>query len=108
LLSRRIEQAPTLELDASVRARTGPLYRMLTPGGAGFHPHSLKLFTARAANQILGTSGPPFWQDEKAMSVLCVTNGDLSGFVPYVENNPVTAARGAASKSLIVLPISMN
>jgi REP element-mobilizing transposase RayT len=52
--------------------------------------HALNRFTARSANQILGLTGQPFWQDESYDHLV----RDDSGFdriVRYIENNPVKA-----------------
>jgi REP element-mobilizing transposase RayT len=51
--------------------------------------HSLKLFTAREANRILGLTGP-FWQDESYDRI--VRNGEeFNRIVRYIEMNPVSA-----------------
>src|SRR5258708_2591146 len=50
----------------------------------------LKGSTARRANQLLGRTGQPFWQDESYDH--WVRNGDeLNRIVRYIENNPVAA-----------------
>ena len=50
----------------------------------------LKGTTARRANQILGRTGQPFWQDESYDH--WARNGDeLNRIVRYIENNPVAA-----------------
>lgn len=51
--------------------------------------HSLKLYTARECNRILGSQGA-FWQDESYDH--CVRDEDeLSRILNYVERNPVAA-----------------
>ncbi|HYI95488.1 MAG TPA: transposase [Bryobacteraceae bacterium] len=52
--------------------------------------HSLKRFTAREANRILGLIGQPFWQDE-SYDHLVRDGGEFDRIVRYIENNPVTA-----------------
>jgi len=52
--------------------------------------HSLKRFTARKANEMLGMTGQPFWQEESYDHLV----RDAEGFervVRYIENNPVRA-----------------
>jgi REP element-mobilizing transposase RayT len=51
--------------------------------------HSLKLFTGRAANKVLGSSGP-FWQDE-SYDHLVRDKQEFDRIVRYTENNPVRA-----------------
>ena len=50
----------------------------------------LKGSTARAANQILGRSGQPFWQDESYDHYLR-NPSQLSRAIAYIEQNPVSA-----------------
>ncbi len=51
--------------------------------------HSVKLFSARRCNSILGRSGK-FWQEESYDH--CVTeSGELARVIEYVEMNPVKA-----------------
>jgi len=50
----------------------------------------LKGSTARGANQILGRTGQPFWQDESFDHYLRAAS-DLSRTVAYIERNPVSA-----------------
>ena len=52
--------------------------------------HSLKRFTAREANRILGLTGQPFWQDE-SYDRLVRDRGEFDRIVRYIEHNPVTA-----------------
>jgi REP element-mobilizing transposase RayT len=50
----------------------------------------LKGSTARRANQILGRTGQPFWQDESFDH--WVRNGsEMARIIRYIERNPVTA-----------------
>jgi REP element-mobilizing transposase RayT len=50
----------------------------------------LKGSTARKANQILGKTGQPFWQDE-SYDHWIRNDIELQRIVRYVEHNPVTA-----------------
>lgn len=51
---------------------------------------SIKGFTARTANQILGRTGERFWQDESYDR--WIRNADQqNSIVEYIENNPVSA-----------------
>src|SRR5437762_3782894 len=52
--------------------------------------HSLKRFTAREANRLLGFTGQPFWQDE-SYDHLVRQAGEFDRISLYVENNPVSA-----------------
>ena len=52
--------------------------------------HALKRFTARSANQILGLTGQPFWQDE-SYDHLVREDQEFDRIVRYIENNPVKA-----------------
>ena len=52
--------------------------------------HALKRFTARSANQILGLTGQPFWQDE-SYDHLVREDPEFDRIVRYIENNPVKA-----------------
>ena len=51
---------------------------------------SLKRFTAREANRILGLTGQPFWQDE-SYDRLVRDEREFKKIIRYVETNPVTA-----------------
>jgi REP element-mobilizing transposase RayT len=51
---------------------------------------SLKRFTARQANQILGLTGRPFWQDE-SYDRLVRSGEEFDRISRYVEMNPVHA-----------------
>jgi putative transposase len=51
---------------------------------------SLKRFTARQANRILGLTGNPFWQDE-SYDRLVRTDDEFDRIVRYIEMNPVHA-----------------
>ena len=57
--------------------------------------HSLKRFTAREANRILGLTGQPFWQDE-SYDHLVRRSDEFERILRYIENNPVKA--GLASE----------
>jgi putative transposase len=50
---------------------------------------SLKGFTAREANLILGRTGQPFWQRESYDH--WVRDGEFDGIARYIERNPVSA-----------------
>jgi REP-associated tyrosine transposase len=51
---------------------------------------SLKRFTARQANRILGLTGSPFWQDESYYR-LVRTDDEFDRIARYIEMNPVHA-----------------
>jgi hypothetical protein len=51
---------------------------------------SWKTFTARAANQVLGRTGQPFWQPE-AYDHWIRDDEEQARCCGYVENNPVKA-----------------
>jgi len=56
---------------------------------------SLKRFTAREGNKILGLTGKPFWQDESFDRL--VRNGtEFDKITDYIEMNPVTAGLAAS------------
>ncbi len=63
-----------------------------------FQPHTeyssimrwLKGRTSRVANQILGCTGTPFWQNE-SFDHWIRSAEELSYLIEYVENNPVNA-----------------
>ena len=57
--------------------------------------HFLKRFIARQANQILGLTGQPFWQDE-SYDHLVRDQAEFDRIVAYIENNPVLAGLVAA------------
>jgi putative DNA methylase len=52
--------------------------------------HSLKRFTAREGNRILGLNGQPFWQDE-SYDRLVRNDREFAKIARYIELNPVTA-----------------
>ncbi len=52
--------------------------------------HSLKRFTAREANRMLGTTGRPFWQDE-SYDRLVRDDLEFERIAKYIERNPVDA-----------------
>jgi putative transposase len=51
---------------------------------------SLKKYTARKANQLLGLTGQPFWQDE-SYDRLVRDESEFRRIVDYIELNPVKA-----------------
>ena len=51
---------------------------------------SLKRFTAREGNRMLGLTGQPFWQDE-SYDRLVRNDTEFERIVHYIERNPVTA-----------------
>jgi len=51
---------------------------------------SLKRFTAREGNKILGLTGKPFWQDE-SFDRLVRDSKEFEKITDYIEMNPVTA-----------------
>ena len=57
---------------------------------------SLKRFTAREGNRILGFTGHPFWQDE-SYDRLVRDGREFQRIVRYIETNPVSAG-------LVVMP----
>jgi len=52
--------------------------------------HSIKRFTAREANRILGLTGKRFWQDE-SYDRLVRDHSEFQRIQRYIENNPVRA-----------------
>jgi len=52
--------------------------------------HSLKRYTARRGNEILGTTGQPFWQDE-SYDRLVRDEREFYRIADYIERNPVDA-----------------
>ena len=55
---------------------------------------SLKRFTAREGNRILGLTGQPFWQDE-SYDRLVRDEREFERTLHYIESNPVTAGLAA-------------
>lgn len=55
---------------------------------------SLKRFTAREGNRIVGLTGQPFWQDE-SYDRLVRNEREFERAVHYIESNPVTASLAA-------------
>ena len=51
---------------------------------------SLKRYTAREGNRMLGLTGQPFWQDE-SYDRLVRNDLEFERIVHYIERNPVTA-----------------
>jgi REP element-mobilizing transposase RayT len=58
---------------------------------------SLKRFTAREANRILGLTGQPFWQDE-SYDRLVRNQTEFQRIAHYIEMNPVKAGLAATPK----------
>jgi putative DNA methylase len=56
--------------------------------------HSLKRFTAKEGNQMLGLTGQPFWQDE-SYDRLVRDGTEFDRIADYIERNPVTAGLAA-------------
>ena len=55
---------------------------------------SLKRFTAREGNRMLGLTGQPFWQGE-SYDRLVRNDTEFDRIVHYIERNPVTAGLAA-------------
>jgi len=55
---------------------------------------SLKRFTAREANRMLGLTGQPFWQDE-SYDRLVRDQTEFQRIVRYIEMNPVKSGLAA-------------
>ena len=55
---------------------------------------SLKRFTAREGNRMLGLTGQPFWQDE-SYDRLVRNEAEFDRIVRYIEWNPVTVGLSA-------------
>ena len=55
---------------------------------------SLKRFTAREGNRILGLTGRPFWQDE-SYDRLVRNQTEFQRIAHYIEMNPVKAGLAA-------------
>jgi hypothetical protein len=51
---------------------------------------TLKRFTARSANQLLGLTGQTFWQDD-SYDHLVRDDEEFDRIVRYIENNPIKA-----------------
>ena len=56
---------------------------------------SIKGFSARAANKLLGRTGEPFWENE-SYDHWVRDGAEFARIVRYIENNPVRA--GLASR----------
>jgi REP element-mobilizing transposase RayT len=52
--------------------------------------HSIKTFTARTANEMLGRTGEPFWQDE-SFDRWVRDRQEFEKIAAYIEYNPVAA-----------------
>jgi putative DNA methylase len=60
--------------------------------------HSLKCFTAREANRLLGLTGTSFWQDE-SYDRLVRDAAEFRRIVRYIEWNPVNAGLAAGPEA---------
>ena len=60
--------------------------------------HSLKLYTAREANRVLGLSGKPFWQDE-SYDRLVRDQSEFDRIARYIEWNPVRSGLAAVPEA---------
>ena len=56
---------------------------------------SLKKFTGRECNRLLGRTGEPFWQDE-SYDRLVRDDAEFARIASYIETNPVRAGLVAA------------
>lgn len=59
---------------------------------------SLKRFTAREANRMLGLTGRPFWQDESYDRLVC-DEVEFQRIANYIEMNPVNAGMAASPET---------
>jgi hypothetical protein len=59
----------------------------------------LKGFTSHQANQVLGTRGTAFWQDE-SYDHLVRSKTEFERIRAYIEQNPVTAGLVATAEQL--------
>ncbi|HEY3825497.1 MAG TPA: transposase [Bryobacteraceae bacterium] len=62
--------------------------------------HSLKRFTARECNKILGLTGKPFWQDE-SYDRLVRNRREFERIARYIEMNPVKAGLVASAEEFL-------
>jgi REP element-mobilizing transposase RayT len=60
----------------------------------------LKGFTAHRANEILGTQGKPFWQDE-SYDHLVRSRGEFERIRGYIEQNPVKAGLAVSAEEFL-------
>jgi len=60
--------------------------------------HSLKRYTAREANRVLGLSGKPFWQDE-SYDRLVRDHSEFDRIARYIEWNPVRSGLAAVPEA---------
>jgi len=65
---------------------------------------SLKRFTARECNRILGRTGQPFWQDE-SYDRLVRDDAEFSRIGRYIEMNPVRAGLVSAPEEFLRLSL---
>ena len=61
---------------------------------------SLKRFTAREGNRILGLTGQPFWQDESC-DRLVRNKAEFQRIADYIEMNPVNAGLAATPEEFL-------
>ncbi|HEX4137211.1 MAG TPA: transposase [Bryobacteraceae bacterium] len=61
---------------------------------------SLKRFTARECNKILGLTGKPFWQDE-SYDRLIRNRREFERIARYIEMNPVKAGLVASAEEFL-------
>jgi REP element-mobilizing transposase RayT len=61
---------------------------------------SLKRFTAREGNRILGLIGQPFWQDE-SYDRLVRNKAEFQRIADYIEMNPVKAGLAATPEEFL-------
>ncbi len=61
---------------------------------------SLKRFTARKGNGMLGLTGQPFWQDESYDRV-AGDDREFDGMAHYIEWNPVRAGLAATPEEFL-------
>jgi REP element-mobilizing transposase RayT len=61
---------------------------------------TLKWFTARAGNRILGATGQPFWQDE-SYDRWVRDEAEFDRIASYIERNPVNAGLCASPEEFL-------
>jgi REP element-mobilizing transposase RayT len=67
------------------------IHMLITPGvPVPKLTHSLKRFTAREGNRLLGVCGQPFWRDE-SYDRWVRDKVEFERIANYIENNPVSA-----------------
>jgi REP element-mobilizing transposase RayT len=84
-----IRELQTYRLHASV-VMPNHVHLLITPlAPVSELMQSLKRFTAREGNRILGLTGQPFWQDE-SFDRLMRNDTESKRIIHYIERNPVT------------------